>query len=144
MNNAAVDTDIYHNGRTYAEHCAWIDAMSEDEKAILCTPVGHRYTLVYISLVKRLLAAELSPAYRIRFLEWLDRCGDSWLTPDKIATVAPMDDNGYEMLCEATKLGAKKALDTVATCDVFNAFVALNPTLLTAIKMISVERRPFM
>ena len=27
MSNAAVDGSIYHKGRTYAEHCAWLDSL---------------------------------------------------------------------------------------------------------------------
>jgi hypothetical protein len=73
--------------------------------------------------------------YRLKFLEWLNRCDETWLSREIIAAVDPMDDDGYEILREAMKLGAKTALDVVARWEVFSAFVALNPSLLTAIKM---------
>jgi hypothetical protein len=135
MSNATTDGGIYANGRTYAEHHAWIESMTDDEKAILYCPVGHRYTLVFVSLVKRLLAAEMEPAYRLRFLEWLDKCAANWLTPETIAALHPMCDDGYEMVREAQKLGASKMFDVFARWEVFNAFVALNPSILTAIEM---------
>jgi hypothetical protein len=136
MSNAMTDdTEIYANGRTYAEHCAWIEAMNDDESLILHCPTGHRYTLVFVSIVKMLLAEEMPQAYRLRFLEWLDKCGDQWLSADAIAAVQPMCADGHEMVREAQKLGPRKVLDVLARCEVFNAFVALNSSLLTAIKI---------
>jgi hypothetical protein len=117
------------------ERSAWLASLNDDETAIVHSAVGNRYTLVFVSLVKRLLAAEMEPAYRLRFLEWLDKCADNWLTPEAIAAVDPMCDDGFEMVHEARKLGAGKMFDVFARWEVFNAFVALNPSLLTAIKM---------
>jgi hypothetical protein len=136
MSNAMTDGAIYANGRTWAEHHAWIEAMNDDEKAILHCPVGHRYTLVMISEAKRMLLMDLSAEHRLRFLEFLDRCTDIFAA-DAIAQIKPMCDEAYEMVKEARKLGARKALDVLARCEVFNAFVALNPSLLAAIKMTS-------
>jgi len=45
------------------------------------------------------------------------------------------------MVREAMKLGSHKALDVFAKWEVFNAFVALNPSLLTAIKICDQRRR---
>jgi hypothetical protein len=39
------------------------------------------------------------------------------------------------MVREAQKLGAGKSLDVFARWEVFNAFIALNPSLMAAIKM---------
>jgi hypothetical protein len=134
MSGAIADREIYADGRTYAEHCAWMDSLNEDENAILYTPVGHRYSLVLISEAKRWLAHELSAEHRLKFLEFLDRCTGTF-TADMIAQVEPMSDEAYEMVKEARKLGPGKSLDVLASWEVFNAFVALNPSLLTAIKM---------
>jgi hypothetical protein len=90
---------------------------------------------VIISETKRWLAHELSAAHRLRFLEFLDSCTDNFLTAEAIATTEPMCDEAYEMVKEARKLGAHKALDVFARWEVFSAFIALNPSLLTAIKM---------
>jgi hypothetical protein len=134
MNNAITDGGIYANGRTYAEHCAWIDAMSPDEKLILYSPVGNRYTLVLISEAKRALTAELPVELRLRFLEFLDSLPDVW-PAEIIASIAPMCDAAAEIMHEARKLGPQKAFDKCAEWDVFNAFVALNPSLLEALRM---------
>jgi hypothetical protein len=82
-----------------------------------------------------LLVMDLSAEHRLRFLEFLDRCTDNFLTAEAIAAVEPMCDQAYEMVKEARKLGPSKALDVFARWEVFNAFIALNPGLLTAIKM---------
>jgi hypothetical protein len=115
---------------------AWIDSLSEDESAILHCSIGHRYTFVFISLVKQLLADEDLPAhYRLKYLEWLDRRNEPWESPQIISAIEPICDEGYQLLREAMKLGPKKGFDTIASWEVFNAFVALNPSLLRAIKM---------
>jgi hypothetical protein len=135
MSNAVTDGGIYANGRTYAEHHAWIEAMNDDEKAILYCPVGHRWTLVVISEAKRFLSMDISAEHRLRFLEFLDGCAGNFLTAQAISIIEPMCDEAFEMVKEARKLGAKKALDIFARWEVFNAFIALNPSLLTSIKM---------
>jgi hypothetical protein len=117
------------------ERGAWLASLNDDESAIVHTPIGYRYTFVIISEAKRLLAHELPTADRLRFLEFLDSCADKSLTTEAIAAIEPMCDEAYEMVKEARKLGAGKALDVFARWEVFNAFVALNPSLLTAIKM---------
>jgi hypothetical protein len=134
MNNAAADSEIYTNGRTYAEHCAWIESMTDDEKEILYCPVGHRATFVMISIIKRWLQLDLEAEYRLKFLEFLDRRSNDF-TREAIAQIEPMCDEAHEIYKEAMKLGAKKALDVLGRCEVFSAFIALNPSILTAIKM---------
>ena len=37
---SAADSAIYHNGRTYAEHCAWLDSLVGDEYRIVYTPIA--------------------------------------------------------------------------------------------------------
>jgi hypothetical protein len=135
MSNAVTDEGIYANGRTYAEHCAWLASLNDDESAIVHTPIGHRWTLVVISETKRMLLGNVPTEHRLRFLEFLDHCTDTFLTAEVVAGVEPMCDEAYEMVKEARKLGAGKALDVFAKWEVFNAFIALNPSILTAIKM---------
>ena len=135
MSDAATDGGIYHNGRTYAEHCAWIDAMSPDEKLILYTAPGHRYTLVMISVTKRALVGEMPNELRLRFLEILDRIsGFEFLSPEVVARIDPICDGGAEIVDEARKLG-KKWLDKIAEHDVFRTFCTLNPSLLEELRM---------
>jgi hypothetical protein len=117
------------------ERSAWIDSLNEDESAILHCPIGRRYTFVFISLVKQLLAdKDLPPDYRLKYLEWLDRRDEPWESPQIISAIEPMCDDGYLLLRETMKLGPKKGFDTIASWEVFNTFVALNPSILTAIK----------
>jgi len=121
----------YCNGRTYAEHCAWIDSLNEDQTIILHTPIGHRYSLVMIAVTKRFLTTKLPTETRLKLLEFLEREEASGFA---VAMVQPICDDGYAIYREAQKLGAHKALDVYASWDVFNALVALNPSLLDAIK----------
>lgn len=134
MSNTATDGGIYHNGRTYAEHCSWLDSLNADEKLIVQTPAGHRYFLIVISNLKRMLASEIPTQYRLRFLEFLDNHSNDW-PPEIIASIAPMCDAGAEIVGEAQKLGAKQALDAFAKFDIFSAFCALNPSLVEALRM---------
>jgi len=123
------------------ERGAWLDSLNADENAIVYTPDGHRWALVVISEIKRLLSMNLSAEHRLRFLEFLDNCTDNFLTAESISIIEPICDEAYEMLKETRKLGAKKSLDVLAHWEVFNAFVALNPSILTAIKMRAQMRR---
>jgi hypothetical protein len=117
------------------ERSAWLASLNEDENAIVHCAVGHRWTLVVISETKRLLSMNLPAEHRLRFLEFLDGCTDNFLTVEAISLIEPICDEGYGMLRETRKLGAGKSLDVIARWEVFNAFIALNPSLLTAIKM---------
>jgi hypothetical protein len=113
--------------------------MLTDEQEIVaaCTPRGHRYTLVLISIVKRSLEMEIPSDFRLKFLEHLDRMpakesGTTWLTAEMVAGVDPICNKAYEIVDEARKLGASKALDIYA--DQFPIFAGLNPSLMNALK----------
>jgi hypothetical protein len=114
-----------------------------------CTPVG-RAELVLVSLVKKLLAADLPAAFRFKFLQWLDKRDRQKeelqylrITPEVITAVEPMSDSAHdELYGEIMKLGKRERINAIGRTDVFLAFVALNPSLLTAIKLArSQERR---
>jgi hypothetical protein len=111
MNNEATDGGIYLNGRTYAQHCAWIDAMSPDEKLILHCPIGDRYLLVMVSITKRWLMEKMPDQERLKLLEHLDKMTQlHWLTHEHIAAIEPMCDQAFEIAIEAAKLGSKKGI----------------------------------
>jgi hypothetical protein len=99
-----------------------------------CCPIGHLYTLVMISIVKRVLTMEMPAAERLQFLERLDKmpATSEWLTAEMVAVVEPVCDKGNELVTEARKLGAKKALDVYA--EHFSTFAVLNPSLVAALK----------
>ena len=121
-------------------HRAWINSLSEDERHILHAPIAWRYTLVMISVVKRYLAEDIPADFQLRFLSWLEKDSGEW-GADTIAAIQPVCDDAYEMVTEARKLGSKEQFDTFAQWEIFNAFVALNPSLLAAIKSRSSYRR---
>ena len=125
------------------ERGAWLGSLNDDESTIVHVPVGHRSTMVVISETKRLLSMKLSAEHRLRFLEFLDSCTDTFLTAEAVSIIEPMSDEAYEMVKEARRLGAAKALDIFARWEVFNAFILLNPSLLTAIKMSAGRSRAF-
>jgi len=119
---------------TDAERDAWMASLSEDENVILRAPPGCRYMLATISEVKWWLEQKIPDDARLRFLEFLER-QDDLFSVDAIAQVDPMPGEGREIIQEARKLGKDKWLDVVARWDVFGALVAINPSMLQALKM---------
>jgi hypothetical protein len=109
---------------------------------LLCAaacPIGYLYTLVMMSITKRMLTMEIPAEYRLKFLEHLDKNAtrDIWLNTDMIAAIEPICDKGYEIVHEANKLGPK-ALDVYAAN--FSTFAVLNPSLITALQMSPTHR----
>jgi hypothetical protein len=117
-----------------AEHSVWTAYLRVDETLILHTSIGLRYTLVLLSISKRFLSQTIPADCRLRFLEWMDRRSDTF-SKEAIALIEPMNDEGYEIFREANKLGPNKALDISASWEVFNAYAAINPSILTALRM---------
>lgn len=105
-------------------------------------PPGYQYTVVIVSITKRMLADDIPPEWRLKFLERLDQMAtdgnDRWLTPQMVAAIEPMCDRGHELYSEAAKLdrgkpGRPGMLDALA--KFFPAFAVLNPSLMTALEM---------
>jgi hypothetical protein len=121
----------------------------EDEALISGCPLVSRVELVHVSHLKNILADDELPAtFRLKFLQWLDRRnrpGGEWgmpkITPEIVAAIDPMCESGCELLREAMKLGSPASINTVGREDVFCAFVALNPSLLTALRMARGQER---
>jgi hypothetical protein len=130
-------TDAQIHSMPEAARLAWLDSLQGDEKEIVHCPDGRKYILVMISVIKRFLAEEsTTPFYRLKFLEFLDKFSDAWLTPAAVGMIEPMCDDGYEIVKEARQLGSKQ-FDTYAKHEVFSAFAALNPSLIKAIRFCS-------
>jgi hypothetical protein len=105
----------------------------DDDKIILHSCHGDRYTVVAIAYAKWALASHIPNDARLTLLEFLNNCTDR-LTLSAIAAVDPMPIDGRELFKEAMKLG-RKWPDAVARRDVFDAFVTINPSILTAMRM---------
>ena len=99
-----------------------------------CIPRGYKYTLVLASITKRILLQEMPESYRFEFLRHLEKMVDTWLTPEMIAALDPMDDKGEEVAREIRKVGPNKALDVYA--DTFVLLASLNPSLIEVLKML--------
>ena len=90
---------------------------------------GHRYTAVVISHAKRMLTEDCPAEFRLQVLQYFDKWVDAHLTAERIALIEPMCAEGETLFNEVRKVGIPKAFDVLARPDVFNAFVALNPSL---------------
>lgn len=112
----------------------------EDVLSNTLMPHSVKYTLVLVSITKRALADDLSDHYRFQFLQHLDKMVDPihWITAEMIAAVKPCDDKGAQLFFEASKVDPKKKLDVYA--EIFGPMAALNPSLITAIKMSNLYR----
>ena len=107
-------------------------------------PMGYKYTVIIVSVIKRTLAQDIPAEYRLKFLNRLDGMvssgpdGYAWLTADMVAAIEPMCDRGDEMFREASKLdrGRPGQPAMFAALDkFFPAFAVLNPSLMTALEM---------
>jgi hypothetical protein len=107
-----------------------------DVKALIAEnaiPPGYTYTLVFISLDKRLLKDEMPARERVEILGSLEVSESDriWLTPKTVAAIEPMDDKGNEIVRTALKLEPRNILDVYAKH--FPTFAVLNPSLIAAV-----------
>jgi hypothetical protein len=136
MNNAAVDGSIYHNGRTDAEHVAWLDSLEGDERRLVFMPPGHLFNLAEISLLKRgLLKFDLPMDVKMRALETITGCAFGPVTSEAIAAIEPCCDVGAEMFKELHSLERSQQSRAFADGDVFRLLAKLNPSLLRALDL---------
>ena len=117
-----------------------IEFSQEDQETISLVPPGYRVELVMASYMKRVLTVDdIDVHERLWFLEALNGMINTYLTESMLATIAPMDDVGLSFYAEAAKLGRpghngfRTAFKLIE--DVFEKFIAANPSLLTAIRM---------
>jgi hypothetical protein len=136
MSNTATDGGIYHNGRTYAEHCAWLDSLVGDEWRIVHTPRGHLFNLAEISLLKyALLNVEMTAHNRLKALDAIAKCVFSCVTEEAVAAIEPCCEVGRKMLAEIHSLPVEKQTQAFDDGDVFRLLARLNPSLLAALRL---------
>jgi hypothetical protein len=136
MTNTATDGGIYHNGRTYAEHCAWSDSLVGDEYRIVHMAIGHLFNLAIVSSWKRvLLTMEMSAGNRLQILDGIGECIFGPVTAEAIARIDPIDEVGQQMLSEICSLPIEKQTQAFSAGDVFRLLAKLNPSLLSALRL---------
>src|ERR1700686_4225302 len=136
MSNAAIDTEIYHNGRTYAEHCAWLDSLVGDEYRIVHMPIGHLFNLAIVSGFKRILLTQQTTAgERMKLLDGIAQCVYGCVTPEAVAAIEPCCETGEKILLEIFSLPFGEQTRAFSKGDVFRLLANLNPSLLTALRL---------
>jgi hypothetical protein len=134
------------------DHNVPIDAMTFDQRCIVFTPVGYRYSFILAALTKRfLLHDEIQPADKLELLERLHSLVDFYFTTEMLATIEPASDTEWQIYETAETLDpaddkrARASFDILTSGTVFDHICTLNPSILAAIKMKSnaaLIRRP--
>jgi hypothetical protein len=143
MSNAAIDGGIYHNGRTHAEHVAWLDSLTGDEYRIVHTPCGYLFDLAIISELKyALLNVKMTAHERLRGLDTIARCVRNPVTEAAVAAIEPACETGRKMLREIHSLPVEKQTSAFNEGDVFRLLAKLNSSLLAALKLCTLGTVP--
>jgi hypothetical protein len=134
--NAATNGEIYHRGRTYAEHCAWLASLDDDERRIVYMPRGHLFNLAEISVLKRcLLTSKMTAGQRLQILDCIARCIFGPVTQEAIAAIEPCCDDGAEIIREINSLPIERRSTAFNDGDIFRLLAKLNPSLLRALEL---------
>jgi hypothetical protein len=78
---------------------------------------------------------------RLQFLEWINGQTCTSVTPEMLEMVEPMSETEMKMMHEARSLnrkddpGGSTSFDVLTSKEVFEDFLALNPSLLAAITL---------
>ena len=115
---------------------------AEEENTVLHFPTGHRHTLLFIAYVKHILVnVEMKAGQRLQFLEWINGQTCTSITPEMLEMIEPMSDTEMKMMHEARSLnrkddpGGSVSFEVLTSKEVFEDFLALNPSLLAAITL---------
>jgi hypothetical protein len=136
------DNEIYANGRTHAEHCAWLDSLTGDDYCTVYLPVGHLFNLAEASYLKRaLLKTEMSADLRLKILQSIGECVFGPVTAEAVAAIEPCCNTGAAMLHEIHSLDVAKQTSAFQDGDVFRLLAQLNPSLLVALRLCMLNDR---
>jgi hypothetical protein len=136
MNEAATDCKIYHNGRTYAAHCAWVDSLTGDDYRIVHMPAGYLFSFAHIAYFKHgLLNVEMTAHERLRFLNYIARCVEGFITAEAVAAIEPSCATAVQMMQELQKVPRERRMRAFEDGDVFRLLAKLNPSLLGALRL---------
>lgn len=129
-------TEIYHNGRTYEEHCAWLNSLEHDEWLIVYTPIGHLFSLAMVSFFKRaLLEFEMSAGERLNMLDAIAGMIHGVLTAEAVAAVQPCCKIAAKMIYEIMRAPIERQTMIFADADLFRKLAQINPSLITALEL---------
>jgi hypothetical protein len=126
-----------------AERSAWMASLSDDEWAILHTPVGYLSMLLTAAFTKHTLArCEMTAGDRLRLLEGLANLVDARFSAAALAVIEPACDTAVAMIMEAHSLDTEgshgaASYRLLTSWSVFGHFVRLNPSLLAAIRLMT-------
>jgi hypothetical protein len=132
------DAAIYCRGRTYSEHCAWLDSLQpdSDEYRIVHMPPGYRFFLALIAYSKRvLLTMEMTAGERLRILNGMNECVGGPITDTVVAVIEPLCDDGAAIVAEICSLAVDDQSRAFEKGDVFRLLAKLNPSLLRALTL---------
>lgn len=128
--------EVYQNGRTYAEHSAWLDSLRGDEYRIVHMPIGCLLDLAMASEIKWILAtgkADTETAFRC--LKMLSEIAEGIITAQAISAVQPICSRGRAIMKQIHALPVEKQCRAFGDGDVFRILAKLNPSLLTALQV---------
>jgi len=115
---------------------------AQEENAVLHFPDGYRHTLLFIAYVKHILVnLEMKAGQRLQFLEWINGQTSQVIAAEMLEMIQPMSDTEMKMMHEARSLNRKDdpagsaSFDVLTSEEVFDDFLALNPSLLAAIML---------
>lgn len=134
-------TNMQLAAMTLEQRIAWLDGLTEDERHVVNVPVGYLYTLVIVAYTKRALVSSKTPVgERLRMLEAINGFVDGYFTEAALAAIEPARETEAEMIAECLNVDEGeprrgKGLDLLASWEVFGHLLALNPSLLAAIKL---------
>lgn len=136
MNAVLDDTAIYANGRTYAEHCAWLESLTGDEYRIVHMPRGHLMNLVAVAYFKHaLLTLPMTAADRMKFLDGITSVSYGPVTAAAVEVIEPACKTAVQMMHELQKIDRTAQTRAFIDGNMFELLAKLNPSLLKALEL---------
>ena len=136
--NPETKKGIYCNGRSYEEHCAWIDALEGEEWLMVHTPRGHLLSIACVSNFKyALMNFEMSADERLKCLNGISSMVFGCVTEEAIAAIEPACDIAVKMFAELNSLPKERVSQAFDDADMFRKLAKLNPSLVTALERCS-------
>jgi hypothetical protein len=137
MRSTAVEERvIYHNGRTWEEHDAWLESLEGDEYRIVYMPVGHLFSLANVAFFKyALLNVRMTAGEQLKFLNGIASAVHGPVTAEAVEAIEPACNTALQMLIELNKIPRGERVSAFQEGDVFRILARLNPSLLRALEL---------